>query len=335
MESKGSWLVTGAGGFIGSHLVEQLLARGHRVRALVHYRGDGGIGWLADLDSNHQGLSIVSGDIRDAAQMTELVSGVEVVFHLAALIGIPYSFEAPSSYVDVNISGTRNLLDAARKEGVKAFIQTSTSEVYGSAVDLPISESHRINPQSPYAASKVGADALALSYFHSFGLPVTVLRPFNTFGPRQSTRAVIPTIIRQLLQNQGVVELGNLDARRDFTYVSDTVEGFISAAYGIASTQGRTINLGAGWDISVGELVKLCSESLGISHKLTISKDRVRPNTSEVIQLLSDNRLALDVMGWTPVSSSRSEFPKLIGVTAEWWKEQLSLRSFTQSGYHI
>lgn len=329
-------LVTGAGGFIGSHLVERLLTDNHKVRALAHYRGEGGLGWLDDVPNELRGnLSVVKGDVRDAGQMLDIVSGVDVVFNLAALIGIPYSFEAASSYLEVNAIGAYNLLEASRRQGIKAFIQTSTSEVYGTAEAVPMSERHRLHPQSPYAASKVASDAVALSFWHSFELPVTIVRPFNTFGPRQSTRAVIPTIVRQLLESKGPIQLGNLTTRRDFTYVSDTVAGFIKAAEQIGSAKGQTFNLGAGWDISITDLVSECSKVLGISSTLESARERLRPNSSEVERLLSDNSLAREVLGWNPVRSSKEAFPASIGETARWWQERLVTGvASTKPDYH-
>lgn len=337
MQEKSEVLVTGAGGFIGSHLVERLVSENFRVRALVHYRGDGGIGWLKKLTEKYpEQLTVVKGDVRDPGQMLSLVEGVEVVFHLAALIGIPYSFQAPQSYIEVNVLGTQNLLEASKRAGVRAFVQTSTSEVYGTAETVPMSESHRLNPQSPYAASKVAADAICLSYFHSYGFPVTTLRPFNTFGPRQSTRAIIPTIIRQIIENDGVVELGNLEARRDFTFVADTVSGFLKTAAEIESTKGKVLNLGAGWDISIGELVDVCSKAMDIPVQVISSTDRLRPQTSEVERLLSDNSLARELIGWRPEASMRQDFAKRVLETAMWWeKVNPESRESGSERYHL
>lgn len=330
-------LVTGAGGFIGSHLVERLLSENHRVRALAHYRGDGGIGWLDKLAEDYpETLSVVKGDIRDFGQMLSLVEGVEVVFHLAALIGIPYSFHAPQSYIEVNVLGTQNLLEASKRSGVRAFVQTSTSEVYGTAETVPMAEGHRLNPQSPYAASKVAADAICLSYFHSFGFPVATLRPFNTFGPRQSSRAVIPTIIRQIIENDGVVELGNLESRRDFTFVTDTVSGFLKTAAEIESTKGKVLNLGTGWDISIGELVDVCSNALDVPVRVISSPDRLRPHSSEVERLLSDNSLARDLIGWKPEASMQQDFAGRVLETAMWWKKVILESHDSGKGrYHL
>lgn len=337
MTSTHTVLVTGAGGFIGSHLTERLLSDGYHVRALVHYRGDGRAGWLQRYSTNpHPRLEIIFGDVRDSWQMNDIVENVDTVFHLAALIGIPYSFEAPRSYVDTNVLGTQNLLEAALKAEVRAFVQTSTSEVYGSAEFTPMSEMHRLNPQSPYAASKVASDALATSYFHSFDQPIAILRPFNTFGPRQSTRAVIPTIVRQmLLANGQKVELGNLEARRDFTFVEDTVEGFIQCAEKINFSRGKVINLGSGWDSTISEIAATCASVLGYKGEVCVSKARIRPNTSEVERLLSDNSLAKELLGWVPEKSSPESFMTSLVSTIEWWKERVEKNNLGGPiGYH-
>lgn len=322
MSKKEVCLVTGAGGFIGSHLTEKLVSEGHHVRALVNYRGDGSLGWLGEsVYLGAKNLEIVRGDIRDSGQMLELVDSVDWVFHLAALIGIPYSFSAPSSYTLTNVIGTQNLLEASRKSNVSAFVQTSTSEVYGSATMTPMDESHRLHPQSPYAASKVGADALALSYFHSFNLPVGVLRPFNTFGPRQSVRAVIPTIISQLIEKgTGEVRLGNLGTRRDFTFVEDTVAGFIAFASRIKEVRGLTVNLGSGWSISISELFEQCAKLMGSKSHIQVDTDRLRPHSSEVDELLSNNQLARDLLSWKPSRSEPSAFTAALRDTIDWFE---------------
>lgn len=318
-------LVTGAGGFIGSHLTERLLSMGKQVRALANYRGDGTTGWLGREAIQNSNLEIVRGDVRDSHQVRELVDGVEVVFHLAALIGIPHSFDAPASYTSTNLWGTQNLLEASRSQGVKAFIQTSTSEVYGTAQYVPMSESHPINPQSPYAASKVASDAMAMAYFYSFDLPLTIVRPFNTFGPRQSARAVIPSILAQLLDPAAnSLRLGNLDSRRDFTFVADTVEGFALAAEHIDKAAGETLNLGAGWDLSIRELVERCERVTSRSLKVEPEIKRLRPNSSEVEALLSDNSRARQLLGWTPSNSSPESFDLTLTKTSSWINSQIA-----------
>lgn len=330
------YLVTGAGGFIGSHLTESLLNLGKKVRALVSYRSNGYAGWLDEAGlSQNENLEVFRGDIRDSHQAESLLDGITGVFHLAALIGIPYSFDAPYSYLSTNVLGTHNLLEAARRQDVSFFIHTSTSEVYGTASFIPMSELHPINPQSPYAASKVAADALVNSYHHSFDLPVAIIRPFNTFGPRQSTRAVIPTILTQLLESEtGKIELGNLSARRDFTFVSDTVRGFILGAQEINKAAGLTINLGAGWDISVGELAELCAAVTKRSLTIEGADLRLRPNTSEVERLLSDNARAKEVIGWAPIRSQEGAFPQALEETADWIAANLARGSTSFRGYH-
>ncbi len=292
-------LVTGAGGFLGSHLVEHLVAREARVRALVRYnsRNDRGLLELLPPETLAQ-VEVVAGDLTDAQGMMRALEGVEIVFHLAALIAIPYSYLAPSQYVAVNCGGTLNLLEAARMQGVTRFVHTSTSEVYGTAQYTPIDEHHPLKGQSPYAASKIGADKLAESYHLSFGLPVATVRPFNTFGPRQSARAVIPTIITQALQSDAI-RLGSLEPRRDLNYVSDTIEGFMLAATRREAI-GQVINLGSGRAVSIGELTQLILSLLGMKKQIICSEERCRPEASEVWHLECDNRKARELLGWQP-----------------------------------
>lgn len=325
MEERESCLVTGAGGFIGSHLTETLVTLGYPVKAMVRYRSDGSVGFLEELrQARPSNLEIIRADVTDNKLMRRILEDVDWVFNLAALIGIPYSFEAPESYVQTNLVGTLNLLEGALESGVSAFIQTSTSEVYGSAVQTPMAESHRLHPQSPYAASKVAADALALSYFHSFDLPVGVVRPFNTFGPRQSLRAVIPTIISQLAEDTlPVVRLGNLEAKRDFTFVQDTVDGFIAFAKHISQVKGQAVNLGAGWSISVGEVLEKSARIMGRDYRLEIQKDRLRPHSSEVTELLSDNSQARKLLSWEPVRSTAENFEQSLESTIKWYVQDL------------
>lgn len=302
--SIGPWmgrrvLVTGAAGFIGSHLVEALVQRGARVRAFIRYGSRGDRGWLATIAQDAMSeVEIFTGDVRDPLLVDAAVAGSEVLFHLAALIGIPYSYRAPDSYVAVNVGGTVNVLDSCRRHGVGRVVQTSTSEVYGTAQYVPIDERHPLAPQSPYAASKSAADQLALSYHASFGTPVVVLRPFNTYGPRQSPRAVIPTIISQLLRSS-TVQIGSTDPTRDFTYVSDTVDGFIRCAMA-TGIDGRTIQLGTGHEISVGVLARSIASLLGSELRLNVDQRRVRPGSSEVMRLVSNNALAAATLGWRP-----------------------------------
>jgi NAD dependent epimerase/dehydratase len=280
-----SILVTGADGFIGSHVVERLVADGARVRAFCLYNSQGSLGWLDHSTAEvRSALDVRLGDIRDARFVEEACRDVEIVLHLAALIAIPYSYAAPQSFVDTN---------------VKRVVHTSTSEVYGTPRELPIRENHPLNAQSPYAATKVAADQLALSYHRSFDVPVTVLRPFNTFGPRQSVRAVLPTILAQLLEGKSTIQLGRLDTRRDLTFVSDTVDGFVRAAV-TDGIEGETIHLGTGRSVSIGELFDASCRALGVKATVTTDAKRLRPDASEVEVLLSDPELAARKLGWRP-----------------------------------
>lgn len=293
-------LVTGAAGFIGSRVSELLVAAGSQVRAFVRYGSTGSAGWLDDSPVRNE-LEVFAGDIRDARRVDEAVAGTDVVLHLAALIGIPYSYVAPSSYVDVNITGTLNVLEAVRRHEPQRLVVTSTSETYGTARYVPIDEAHPLQPQSPYSASKIGADCLALSYQMSFGTPVVVLRPFNTYGPRQSERAVIPTIIHQLLRG-GDVRLGNLTPERDLTYVDDTARGFAHCAV-VDGLDGDTINLGVGASISIGDLAARLAARFGAHVEPQRDETRIRPDASEVERLLSDNARALARLDWRPLIS--------------------------------
>lgn len=293
-------LVTGAGGFIGSHLTEELVRRGARVRAFVHYRSTGQLGllewaepWVRDE------IEIVAGDLRDVETLNRAVSGCDRVFHLAALIGIPYSYRSPRDVVDTNVGGTLNVLQACRAAEVRLLVHTSTSEVYGTARAVPIREDHPLQGQSPYAAAKIGADALVESFWRSFGLPAAIVRPFNTYGPRQSPRAVIPTVISQALAGD-VIRLGSLAATRDFTYVSDTVAGFLQVAASDAA-RGETFNLGTGHETSVGELVEMVSDLMQRPLAVKVDERRVRPEASEVERLVADASKARQRCGWAPM----------------------------------
>ena len=308
--------VTGAEGFIGSHLVERLLASGKRVRALVQYNSFNSVGWLEE-SKKADGLEIVFGDVRDAEQMNTFVEGVESVLHLAALIAIPHSYQAPNSYVQTNVVGTLNMLNAAKRTGVRRFVHTSTSEVYGTALYVPISEDHPLQAQSPYSASKIGADALAHSYWSSFNLPVVTLRPFNTFGPRQSLRAVIPTLLAQVIGGAESILLGSTLPTRDFTYVDDTVSGFVAAMHA-EGVEGETINLGTGFEISIGDLVLLVEQVVGRRIEVNVDPERLRPTGSEVERLLSDNRKAQALLSWTPELSGVEGLKKGLSLTLEW-----------------
>jgi NAD dependent epimerase/dehydratase len=295
-----SALVTGAGGFIGSHLVERLLADGWRVRALVRYHSSPGWGWLEELrERSLDGLEVVRGDITDPAQMREVVAGRRVVFHLAALISVPYSFRAPSTVFETNVMGTVNLAEAAREHRVRRFVLMSSSEVYGSALRVPIDEEHPLQAQSPYAASKIGGEKAVESYVRSFDLPAVTVRAFNTFGPRQSTRAIVPTIATQAL-TRDTIELGSLHPVRDLSYVEDTVAGLVAAAEAGDGAIGRVVNLGRGEGISVGDLAQMVGSLVGRPVEVRTDRERVRPEASEVDRLVSDNRLARELLGWQP-----------------------------------
>lgn len=310
-------LVTGAGGFIGSHLAERLVELGAEVRAMVHYNALGSWGWL-DSSPLRGRMEVIAGDIADRDSVAGAARGAEVVFHLAALIGIPYSYRAPESYVRTNITGTLNVLEAARASGSTRVVHTSTSEVYGTAIRVPIDEEHPLQGQSPYSATKIGADKIAESYHLSFGVPVTTVRPFNTFGPRQSARAVIPTIISQVLAGQGV-KLGNVDATRDLNFVANTVDGFVRAA-SVPDAAGQTVNLGSGREISIRDLARLIGERAGLPVPVEQDASRVRPERSEVERLLACNRKARELLGWEPRVSLEEGLDATIG----WMRENLN-----------
>ncbi len=292
-------LVTGAEGFIGSTLVDLLVERGARVRALVHYKPYAERGYLARHLGADSPVEMVAGDVRDAGRVMDAVAGCDTVFHLAALIGIPYSYEAPEAYVQTNVVGTQNVAAACRRHGVRRMVHTSTSEVYGTALTAPISESHPLQPQSPYSASKIGADMMALSYAHAFELPVTVVRPFNTYGPRQSARAVIPAILAQLHSGAREIRLGSTTPTRDFTYVTDTAEGFLALAE-CDRAIGHVVNLGTGREISIGDLAESLIKASGREAEVVVDAERLRPGGSEVERLLSDNSRAGEWAGWEP-----------------------------------
>jgi NAD dependent epimerase/dehydratase len=302
-------LVTGAGGFIASHLVERLLHEGVRVRAFVRYNSRDEAGFLREVKAQ-EGLEIVAGDLRNMGAVESAVEGIETVFHLGAVISIPYSYVNPVEVVESNVTGTLNVLMACRKWGVERVVHTSTSEVYGTARVVPIDESHPLQGQSPYSASKIGADKLAESFWDSYSLPVVTVRPFNTYGPRQSARAVIPTIVSQALLRE-VVHLGNLEARRDFTYVDDTVEGFMMAAI-TEGIEGVVVNLGTGEDISVREVAETIIALTGRKVRIEVEEERMRPERSEVMRLVSDNRLAREKIGWRPEVSLEDGLRKTI-----------------------
>jgi NAD dependent epimerase/dehydratase len=318
MDLKGKKvLVTGADGFIGSHLAERLVLEGSRVSVFCLYNSQGGLGWLETVAPEIRNeFDVRLGDIRDSRFVEQACKDIEVVFHLAALIAIPYSYTAAESFVDTNIRGTLNVLEGARRSGVNRIVQTSTSEVYGTPASVPIRETHPLNAQSPYAATKIAADQLALSYFQSFGTPVTVLRPFNTFGPRQSTRAVTATIIVQLLAGKKEISLGRLDTRRDLTYVSDVVDGFIRAG-AVEGIEGKVVQLGTGRSVSIAELFSLACRILNLSASAVPDTRRLRPDASEVLELESDPSRALELLGWKPTVSLEEGLER----TVTWLRE--------------
>lgn len=314
-------LVTGADGFIGSHLAERLVALGADVKAMCFYNPQGSWGWLDHAPAEVKAkLDVRLADIRDARLVESACEGVEIVFHLAALIAIPYSYVAPESYVDTNVRGTLNVLEAARRQNVKRVVHTSTSEVYGTPKTLPIKETHALNAQSPYAATKVAADQLALSFHQSFQTPVVVLRPFNTYGPRQSVRAVLPTMLLQLIGGATQIQLGRLDPRRDLTFVSDTVEGFVRAAEA-PGIEGETIQLGTGRTISIGELFEIACRVTGAKATVATDPKRIRPDASEVLVLQSDPSLAKEKLAWQPQVSIEEGLSR----TAEWLRANRAL----------
>ena len=314
-------LVTGSEGFIGSHLVESLLENGYSVRAFVQYNSFNTWGWLDSFSKDKlKKIEIFSGDIRDFNAVSQATKDVEAIFHLAALIAIPFSYIAPETYVDTNIKGTLNVLQAAKNHNIKRVLVTSTSEVYGTAVYTPIDESHPLQGQSPYSASKIGADMISESFYRSFGVPVTIVRPFNTFGPRQSNRAVIPTIITQLLTGVDEIKLGSLKPTRDFNYVKDTVNGFLKILES-EKTIGETINIASGQEISIGELAKIIIDKINPKAKIIEEDVRFRPSNSEVNQLLGSNKKIKELTDWKQAYS----FSEGIEETIEFYRKNLHL----------
>lgn len=313
--------VTGADGYIGSHVVEALLTEGHSVLALAQYNSLGTAGWL-DAVTMRDSLDVEWGDIRDSQQVLGLCGGVDVVIHLAALITIPYSYVAPRSYVETNVLGTQNILEAVRSHRIPRLVHISTSEVYGSAQTVPIAESHPLVGQSPYSASKIAADQLAYSYWSSFETPVVTVRPFNTYGPRQSNRAVIPAIVSQLLDHPEYVRLGALDTTRDLTYVEDTASGIISTALATGG-EGEVFNLGTGDEWSVREIFSTISSILGVVPEIREDSSRMRPAKSEVLRLVSDNSRVRDAFGWAPHFTGHEGLERGLGLTIEWFRKNL------------
>ena len=328
-------LLTGAGGFIGSHLAEELIRRNFAVRALVHYNSMGSYGWLdkAPPEIRDQ-LDVFAGDIRDPNGMRTAMKGCDAVLHLAALIAIPYSYHSPDTYVEANIRGTLNVLQAARDLEVEHFVHTSTSEVYGTAQFVPITEEHRLQGQSPYSASKIGADQLALSFERSFGMPVTVVRPFNTYGPRQSTRAVIPTIITQIAARAAKIKLGSIHPTRDFNYVADTVGGFLAALESKGGI-GEVVNIGSGFEISIGDTARLIAELMEAEIEIEHDDVRVRPERSEVDRLWASNAKAQELLGWSPRFAGVDGLRKGLEQTIAWFTRQENLSRYRVNAYTL
>jgi len=322
-------LITGADGFIGSHLTEILVERGYQVKALSQYNSFNDWGWLEDVDCKGD-IEVVSGDIRDPHFCKHITKDIDVIFHLAALIAIPYSYIAPDSYVDTNIKGTLNICQAAKENGVKRLIHTSTSEVYGTAQYVPIDEKHPLQPQSPYSATKIAADAMAMSFYNAFDLPVTIARPFNTYGPRQSARAVIPTIITQIASGKKEIKLGDVSPTRDFNYVEDTCRGFIELAESDA-TIGQTINIGSNFEISVGDTLNLIKELMGSDVEFITDKHRIRPEKSEVFRLWCDNSLIERLTGFSPQVDIRQGLQR----TIDWITIPENLRKYKSDIYNV
>jgi len=328
-------LITGADGFIGSHLTEELIKQGHKVKAFALYNSFNSWGWLDHSSAEiKKELEVFSGDIRDPHGVKEAMRGCDVVLHLAALIAIPYSYHSPDTYVDTNVKGTLNVLQAARELGVKRLIHTSTSEVYGTAHFVPITEEHPLQGQSPYSATKIAADQLAFSFHASFGLPVVIVRPFNTYGPRQSARAVIPTIITQIANGRRQIKLGAVSPTRDFNFVKDTVAGFI-AAMNSEQGLGEVVNFGSNFEISIGDTAQLIAEVMGAEIEIVTDETRLRPENSEVERLWADNAKAKQLFGWQPSYGGRQGFKCGLTATAEWFAQPENLRAYKADIYNL
>ncbi len=322
-------LVTGADGFIGSHLTELLLSKGYRVRALAQYNSFNSWGWLDDV-TNNENLEVITGDIRDPHFCKEIVKGIDIIYHLAALIAIPYSYVAPDSYVDTNVKGTLNICQAAKDAGGIRVVHTSTSEVYGTALYVPIDEKHPKQPQSPYSASKIGADMMAMSFYNAFALPVTVARPFNTYGPRQSARAIIPTIITQIASGLKQIKLGDITPTRDFNFVKDTARGFLALAES-ENTIGKEINIASNFEISMGDTLNLIKSIMGSDVEFITDEQRIRPEKSEVFRLWGDNRLIKELTGWQPKYSIETGLRE----TVEWFVKSENLKKYKTNIYNL
>lgn len=328
-------LVTGADGFIGSHLVESLVRSGADVRAFILYNSFNSWGWLDHCELDIKGeFEPFMADVRDQHAVGEAMEGIDVVYHLASLIAIPYSYRAPSSYVDTNVSGTLNVLQAARDRGVTKIVHTSTSEVYGTAQSVPITEEHPLVGQSPYSASKIGADQMATAFFSSFDLPVAIARPFNTYGPRQSARAIIPTIVSQISCGKRVITLGDLRPTRDFSYVGDTVDGFRAIGESEASI-GEVINIGSGFEISIVDLVMLIADVMNVEVQIEQSEERMRPAKSEVFRLLASAEKAKRLVGWEAKFGGLNGLRRGIELTAQWFTDEQNLAHYKSDIYNV
>lgn len=328
-------LVTGADGFIGSHLTEELIRQGASVKAFVQYNSFNSWGWLDECDKEIQGqMEVFAGDIRDPHGVRTAMQDCDCVLNLAALIAIPYSYHSPDTYVDTNIKGALNVVQAAKEIGVQKVVQTSTSEVYGTAQFVPITEEHPLQGQSPYSASKIGADQIAMSFYNAFNTPVTIIRPFNTYGPRQSARAVIPTIITQIAKGKRKIKLGALSPTRDFNYVKDTVQGFIAVAKS-SEAVGEVINIGSNYEISIGDTVKLIAETMAVDIEIETDELRLRPEKSEVERLWADNAKAKKLVGWEPLYGGRDGLKKGLADTAVWFTNPENLARYKADIYNI
>jgi dTDP-glucose 4,6-dehydratase len=328
-------LISGAGGFIGSHLAEKLVRLGHDVRAFLFYNSFNSWGWLdhSDLEIK-KNIDVFAGDIRDPHGVKKAMEGCDVVFHLAALISIPYSYHSPDTYIDTNVKGTLNVVQAARELGIEKVIHTSTSEVYGTARSVPICENHPLQGQSPYSASKIGADQIAMSFYLSFATPVAIIRPFNTYGPRQSARAVIPTIISQIAAAKKTIKLGSTRPTRDFNYIKDVVKGFIAVAEADRS-MGEVINIGSNYEISIGDTVQLISEIMKADITIETEVQRVRPENSEVERLWADNNKAKNLIGWEPDYGGREGFKRGLTETVNWFSNSDNLKKYKIDIYNL
>ena len=328
-------LVTGADGFIGSHLTEALVRQGHDVKAFVLYNSFNSWGWLDSCASDVKGkFEIFAGDIRDPHGVKVAMKGCDTVLNLAALIAIPYSYHSPDTYVDTNVKGTLNIAQAARELGIEKLVHTSTSEVYGTAKFVPITEEHPLQGQSPYSASKIGADQMAMSFYSSFNTPVSIIRPFNTYGPRQSARAIIPTVITQIANGKKQIKLGALHPTRDFNYVADTVRGFISVAESEKSI-GEVINVGSNFEVSIGDTVKFIAEIMGADIEIITDENRLRPDKSEVERLWASNEKAKRLVGWEPQYGGLEGFKRGLKETIDWFTKAENLKNYKADIYNI